>query len=200
MTFKVFGTIMDKYPLKKYPIVGACGLNCGLCPRYYTEGTSRCPGCCGPDFWQKMPGCGFITCCVKQRNLETCAQCVDWAECEKVARLLNSAKHKDSFISYKPIAANFVFIQKNGIEEFARLEIEKQKLLRHLNDNYNEGRSKSFYCTSCQLIPLDKLKEALVDAETKITEDTSIKEKAKLVRAAISNIADSLQIDLKLRK
>ncbi|TET26129.1 MAG: DUF3795 domain-containing protein, partial [Dehalococcoidia bacterium] len=55
---------MDKYPLKKYPIVGACGLNCGLCPRYYTQGTSRCPGCCGPDFWQKHPGCAFITCCV----------------------------------------------------------------------------------------------------------------------------------------
>ena len=191
---------MDKYPLKKYPIVGACGLNCGLCPRYYTKGTSRCPGCCGPDFWQKMPGCGFITCCVKKKGLEACALCGDWAECERVAKLLDSAKYKDSFLSYKQIASNFAFIQKNGIEEFARLEIEKQKFLRHFIDNYNEGRSKSFYCTSCQLIPLDKLKEALADAETKTTEDISIKEKAKIVRAAISNLADALQIDLKLRK
>ena len=191
---------MDKYPLKKYPIVGACGLNCGLCPRYHTEGTSRCPGCCGPDFWQKMPGCGLITCCIKKKNLETCAQCVDWAECEKVTKLLNSAKYHDSFISYKPIAANFAFIQKNGIEEFVRLEIEKQKFLRHLIDNYNEGRSKSFYCTSCQLIPLDKLREALEDAEIEMTKDIDIKEKAKLVRAAINNLADALQIDLKLRK
>jgi len=191
---------MDKYPLKKYPIVGACGLNCSLCPRYYTEGTSRCPGCCGPDFWQKMPGCGFITCCVKKRGLETCAQCDDWEECERVARLLDSAKYKDSFLSHKPVAANFAFIQRNGIEEFARLEMEKQKFLSHLIDNYNEGRSKSFYCTSCQLIPLDKLREALEDAEIKITEATDIKEKAKLVRGAISRIADALQIDLRLRK
>jgi len=191
---------MDKYPLKKYPIVGACGLNCGLCPRYYTEGTSRCPGCCGPDFWQKMPGCGFITCCVKKRNLETCAECSDWEECERVVRLLDLAKYQDSFLSHRPLAANFAFIQKNGIEEFARLEMEKQKLLRHLIDNYNEGRSKSFYCTSCQLIPLDKLREALEDVEIKMTEATDIKEKAKLVRVAIDRIADSLQIDLKLRK
>jgi len=191
---------MDKYPLKKYPIVGACGLNCGLCPRYYTQGTSRCPGCCGPDFWQKHPGCAFITCCVKQRNLETCAQCADWADCERVARLLDSAKYQDSFLSYRPIAANFAFIQKNGIEEFARLEIEKQKFLRHLIDNYDEGRSKSFYCTSCQLIPLDKLREALESAEIKMTQDTEIKEKAKLVRAAINNLADALHIDLRLRK
>ena len=191
---------MDKYPLKKYPIVGACGLNCGLCPRYYTEGTSRCPGCCGPGFWQKMPGCGFITCCVKQKGLETCAQCVDWAGCERVARLLDSANYQNSFLSHRPIAANFAFIQKNGIEEFARLEIAKQKFLRNLIDNFNEGRSKSFYCTSCQLVPLYKLKEALADTETNLTEDTGMKEKARIVRAAISNVADTLQIDLKLRK
>jgi len=78
--------------------------------------------------------------------------------------------------------------------------MEKQKFLRHLIDNYDEGRSKSFYCTSCQLIPWDKLKEALTDMEPKMAEDTDIKEKAKIVRAAISSIADGLQIDLKLRR
>ena len=191
---------MNKYPLKKYPIVGACGLNCGLCPRYHTVGTSKCPGCCGPDFWQKHPACGFITCCVKQRNLAMCAECVDWAGCERVARLLESAKYHDSFISYRPVAANFAFIQKYGIKEFARLEMEKQKFLNCLIDNYDEGRSKNFYCISCQLIPLDKLKEARADAETKMTEANDIKEKARFVRAAISNIADVLEIDMRLRK
>ncbi len=110
------------------------------------------------------------------------------------------AKYHDSFISYKPLAANFAFIQENGIEGFARLEIEKQKFLEYLLNTYNEGRSKSFFCTSCQLIPLDKLKEALADAETEMVEDTGIKEKAKVVRGAIGNAADTLQIDLKLRR
>ncbi len=191
---------MDEYPFKKYPIVGACGLNCGLCPRYYTEGTSRCPGCCGPDFWQKHPACGFITCCVKKKGLETCAECVDFANCERVAKLLDSARQKDSFISHRPIEANFSFIREHGIEEFARREVEKQKFLRHLIDNYDEGCSKSFYCTSCQLVPLDRLREALAEAETKITEGIPLKEKAKITRAAISDMADSLGIDLKLRK
>jgi hypothetical protein len=97
---------------------------------------------------------------------------------------LDSAKSHDSFISYRPLAHNFASIKKYGIGEFARLEIEKQKFLRHLIDNYDDGRSKSFYCTSCQLILLDKLKEALADAETKITEATEIKEKAKLIRSS----------------
>ena len=49
-------------------------------------------------------------------------------------------------------------------------------------------------------MPLDKLREALEDVEIKITEDTGIKEKAKIVTAAINSLADALQIDLKLRK
>jgi len=117
-----------------------------------------------------------------------------------VVRLLDSAKYQDSFLSHKPLAANFAFIQKNSIGEFARREVEKQKFLRHLIGNYDEGRSKSFYCTSCQLVPLDKLKEALVDVETELTEATDIKDKAKIVRLAINSLADNLQIDLKLRK
>lgn len=192
--------MLNECPLKKYPLVGACGLNCGLCPRYYTEGTSRCPGCCGPDFFQKHPACGFITCCVRRRNLETCAQCAGWTKCGRVARVLDAAKFQDSFLSYKPLAANFAFIQKHGIEEFARLETEKQKFLKYLIDNYDDGRSKSFYCTSCQLLPLDKLKKVLAGAEKRITEHTDVKEKAKLVRAAFNDLAGALQIDLKLRK
>ena len=191
---------MIEYPLKKYPIVGACGLNCGLCPRYHTEGTSRCPGCCGPDFEQKHPSCGFITCCVKQRGLETCAQCTDWAGCERVAKVMDAAKSQDSFISYRPVPANFAIIRENGIEEFVRRETAKLEFLDYLIDNYDEGRSKSFYCTSCQLLPLERLKEALAEAGAKMTAGSDIKEKARLVRAAINNLADALRIDLKLRK
>jgi len=191
---------VDRYPLKKYPIVGVCGLNCGLCPRYHTAGSSRCPGCCGADFWQKHPACGFITCCVKNKGLETCAECPELDECQRVARVLDAAHNQDSFISYRPVPANFSFIREHGIKEFARREMEKQEFLRYLLANYDEGRSKSFYCTSCQLVPLDKLKEALKETETEITRDTPLKEKARILRALINRTADGLGIDLRLRK
>jgi hypothetical protein len=28
-----------------YPEIGICGLSCGLCPSYHTDGISRCGGC-----------------------------------------------------------------------------------------------------------------------------------------------------------
>jgi hypothetical protein len=191
---------VDSYPLRKYPVVGVCGLNCGLCPRYHTAGPSRCPGCCGAGFWERHPGCGFITCCVKKKGLETCAECPDFAGCERVARVLDSAEQKDSFISYRPVPANFTLIRERGIEEFVRLEMAKQEFLKYLLSNYDEGHSKSFYCRSCQLVPLDKLKEALEEAEAEITRDTPLKERAKTLRMVISSMADGLGIDLRLRK
>ena len=63
---------------KTYPTIGCCGLDCGLCPRFYTVGHSRCPGCAGPDFFNKHPSCSFITCCVKKKNLEVCAECSEF--------------------------------------------------------------------------------------------------------------------------
>jgi len=191
---------MSEYPLKQYPFVGACGLDCGLCPRYYTTGSSRCPGCAGPDFEQKHPACGFVTCCVKQKHLETCAQCQDWAKCERVSRSMEGAKQSDSFISHRSLATNFAFIQRHGIEEFARQEMAKMELLSYLLERYDDGRSKSFYCTACQLIPLDSLKATLTQAEAEISERAGVKEKARLLRAAISRRADALSVNLRLRR
>ena len=191
---------MSEYPLKQYPFVGACGLDCGLCPRYHTSGPSRCPGCAGNDFEQKHPACGFITCCVKQKHLETCAQCLDWKSCDKVNRIMEGAKQGDSFISYRPLAANYKFIQIHGIEEFARQEMAKTELLGYLLKNYDDGRSKAFYCTSCQLLLLDSLKAAVAKAEMKINDSANIKEKSRLIKAAISCLADTSGVDLRMRK
>ncbi len=191
---------MDKYPLKKYPIVGVCGLDCGLCPRYHTDGKSKCTGCCGNGFWEVHPPCSFITCCVKQKGMETCGQCTEWRDCIKYSHLLESALLHDSFISYKPVNANFVSIRKYGIAEFVRQAAEKQKLLVYLLNNYDDGRSKLFLCTACQLIPLDKMNETVKTIKSKIPEGADIKKKAKITRAAINKMADSLKIDLKLRK
>jgi hypothetical protein len=41
---------------------------------------------------------------------------------------------------------------------------------------------------------------AILNTGIKITKDTTIEEKTKIVRAAISSLAETLQIDLKLRK
>jgi len=47
---------------REYPLFSLCGLNCGLCPKYHTNGESKCPGCGGTDFTLKHPPCKVIRC------------------------------------------------------------------------------------------------------------------------------------------
>jgi len=190
---------VNKYPVKKYPTVGVCGLDCGLCARYHTDGKSKCPGCCGTDFFEKHPSCGFVTCCVKQRGLETCAVCADWMECEKIYQLLEAAQLRDSFISYKPVTGNLDFIKKNGLEKFVQQETEKQKVLYQLINNFDDGRAKLFYCTACQLIPSEEVIKVIKQVSNSLKADADIKEKAKIMRTNLSKAAEVLKIDLQLR-
>ena len=113
---------------------------------------------------------------------------------------MEAAEQGDSFISYRPLADNYAFIQKKGIEEFIRRELAKMEILDYLLKYFDDSRSKAFYCTSCQLLPLDSLKSALAESEKEINENTDIKEKSGQIRVAINRLADALHIDLKLRK
>ena len=187
------------YPVKKYPQVGVCGLDCGLCSRYHTDGKSRCPGCCGSDFFEKHTSCSFVTCAVKTKRIESCAECNSWDDCDKLYQLFAAAAIRDSFISYKPVLGNLEFIKKNGIQSFSERQFERQKVLLHLLNNYDDGRAKLFYCSAVQLLPPQKVYDTVVAAARRIKPVTDIKEKAKFMRGVIGELAESLQIDIQLR-
>ena len=188
------------HPIKKYPTIGACGLDCGLCPSFHRDSKSRCPGCCGAGFWDAHPSCGLLTCCVKTHGLETCGQCNEFEFCPRVMKLLEHAKQSDSILSYQPIADNFAFVRRHGIEAWVKRENEKIAFLKTLLVDYNDGRSKTFYCLSVQLLPLDKLKPALAQAQKKIAIEMPPKDRAKVVKDAFNGLATKSGVELKLRK
>jgi len=193
---------MSDYPIKKYPTLGCCGLDCGLCPRYYTEGSSRCPGCCGPDFSNRHPSCGHITCCVKKENLEVCAQCDDFP-CSKFDSWFGNEAY-DSFITHKKTESNLYFIKKHGVEKFIEKQRERIKLLEEMLKEFNEGRSRSYYCIAVALLSVDDVKKSIDSAKKEVkTVDVrkdDVKSKARILRKSIQVVADKEGIDLKLRK
>ena len=115
-------------------------------------------------------------------------------------KLVEQAKHSDSLLSYIPVSANFEFVRKNGIEKWSARENEKIAFLKILLMDYNDGRSKTFYCLSVQLMSLDKLKPALAQTQKKLTADMTLKDKALLVREAFNGVAAETGVELKLRK
>jgi len=180
--------------LKTYETIACCGLDCGLCPRYYTNGSSRCGGCGGHSF-QGNPSCWVLNCCVK-KGLEVCGQCNDYP-CE---RLRNTVKVGcDSFTTHKKIIPNIEDIKNNGLEQFLEKQKTRIDILKYLLSNHDDGRSKGFFCISCTLLPIDKLQE-ICKAAKEIADTVELKERCKLLRKMLKEIAAPLNIELKLTK
>jgi len=185
---------LDRMPInvtKKYPEIGVCGLDCGLCPRYYTEGPSRCQGCGGPDFLEKHPSCSPITCCVIKKGLETCGECRDFP-CPKFKTEEEYQQMEDS-PSYPPrkrVLPNLWFIKEHGIEKFVAEQRKRIDILETMLKEFNDGRSRSFYCRAATTLPLPNLKTSVDKANQKIEsvgiKQEDLKSKAKIFKEILN--------------
>lgn len=185
---------MDRYRRKNSKF-SLCGLNCCLCPRYNTEGSSRCPGCGGKDFETKHPACPVITCSKKHDNVEYCFQCSSYP-CERY----HDIGKKDSFISYRRVRENLQQGQKD-INAYLRDLDKRERMLGELIEHFNDGRKKGFFCLAANDLPagvLENLFETVTGDETLAGMD--IKEKAKIVSDLIRKKALEAGIELRLRK
>jgi hypothetical protein len=192
-------------PLKTYPTIGCCGLDCGLCPRFYTVGHSRCPGCAGPNFFNKHPSCSFITCCVKKKNLEVCAECSEFP-CSKFKsdEEYQQLQESSSYPSCKKVISNLNFIKKHGIEKFIKQQRNRIKLLETMIENFDDGRSRSFFCKAATLLDLTSLTSSLDKATQKIKTDkikqNDVKKKAQILKEIINEIAFKEGVELVKKK
>jgi len=177
------------------PHFSLCGLNCALCPRFHTEGASKCPGCGGEDFSLKHPTCAVVTCNDKQDHVEFCFECSEYP-CSRYA----AAKPVDSFISYRNVDQNMAHAKRNLQGYLTELD-ERQEILEVLISNYNDGKSKGLYCLAVNLLPLKTLQNIMQQIHTHVdSTDMAPKEKAKYVGVLLHENAEILQIELKLRK
>ncbi len=196
-------TKMSEHPIKNYPTIGCCGLDCGLCPRYYTIGSSKCPGCCGPDFFTKHPSCSYITCCVKKTGLEVCAQCGEFP-CSRFESWLENGGEYDSFLTHKKAKPNLDFIQTYGLERFVGQQRKRVELLEKMLKNFDDGRSKSFYCIATTLLPITDLETSLEKTEQRLKADKinigDTRIKSKILKEFLSESATRNEVELRLRK
>ena len=88
---------------------------------------------------------------------------------------------------------NLNFIKQHGLEEFIRQQKERIKLLETMIADFNDGRSRSFYCKSVALLDLVALQDSLDKAIRKVKTDdikpSDTKTKAKILRGILSEHA-----------
>lgn len=178
---------------REHPDFSLCGLNCCLCPRFNTEGKSRCPGCGGEGFSAIHPTCAVATCNRKHDNVEYCFLCASYP-CPRY----REGGSCDSFISYRRVAENMGEARDNLSAYRESLE-RRQGLLGQLLDGYNDGRSKGLFCLVANDLPLPEL-EGLLEALDRQGAGKDVKEKARLAKDLISETGKRLGLDLRLRK
>ncbi len=186
--------------MEEQAYAGVCGLYCGLCPKFQSQAPSRCQGC--------HPGaqhdyCSTYRCCVKKHGHYTCAECADYP-CERLLRLLGVEQALDSFISHKPALANLERLRQVGLDSYLAEQRERRLLLETLLAHYNAGRSMTFYCAACALVPPALLAQTLTEGAAEIVARgvaaADIKARAKIMREVIELRAAEAGIDLKLRR
>lgn len=187
--------MMKKGYQRAEPRFSLCGLNCGLCPRFHTEGGSRCPGCGGPDFAQKHPSCAIIHCSERHGEVEFCFQCEDYP-CDRYL----TAPAKDSFITYQNLLENHQKAKQDGLASYVDQLSRRIEILEELLQEYNDGRSKNFFCLATNLLPLQDLQMLM----EQMKEDASLvllepKNRTKQVRTMLEQLALQHSMTLKLR-
>lgn len=180
---------------RKEPFYALCGLNCCLCPRFNTEGRSKCPGCGGPGFTEKHPSCAVMGCSIKHGSIEFCYQCSDYP-CKKYEK----QSEKDSFASYANVIENFSSAKKD-LRKYIKELKNKYSYLQLLIEKYNDGKSKTFYCVIVNNMPYNDLSDFMNSIETDRALNTmENKDRAKEVVKLFKNRAEELGIAYKLRK
>ncbi|HBU11175.1 MAG TPA: hypothetical protein DEB31_00070 [Clostridiales bacterium] len=178
---------------REYPLVSACGLNCGLCPNHYTKGAFRCPGCGGKDFFN--PACAILKCNARHGAIEFCFLCPEYP-CGRYA----AADASDSFITHRNQLRDNAKLQKYGFAAYQAELWEKMEILQALLDIYNDGRRKSFYCVAVNLLPPQELRAVMGRLACETGDSQTLKEKAKYAALLLGEAAQKAGISLKLRK
>jgi hypothetical protein len=181
-----------EYKTREYPQFSACGLNCGLCPRYYTTGSSRCPGCAGEGFSMVHPPCGVLSCC-QRKNLEYCVECDEYP-CKRY----DGADQTDSFITHRNQLRDLEKAKRIRIEAYKTELDEKIELLERLLRNFDDGRRKGFYCLAVNLLDIEDVKAVM--AQVAGLEQEPIKAKATAIARTFEKMSEHRGVSLKLRK
>lgn len=183
-----------EYIKREYPLFSACGLNCGLCPRYQMDGPSKCPGCSGEGFSTVHPACGVLS-CSRRKGLEYCYQCDEYP-CKKY----DGADQSDSFITHLKQFCDMDKAKTLGIDEYRNELNEKVSILETLLTNYDDGRRKGLFCIAVNLLEIQDVRHVMGQISGQTQTEQPVKDKATTATQLFQSMAEKRNLILKLRK
>ena len=113
-------------------------------------------------------------------------------------------EESSSYPSNRVVLQNLNFIKEHGIKEFIGRQKKQIKLLERMIDNFDDGRSRSFFCRAACLLEVTSLESSLNKAIRKIKTDNikmdNTKNKAKILKENLNEIALKKEVELVKKK
>jgi len=135
-----------------------------------------------------------LSCC-QRKELEYCFECEEFP-CKRY----DSVDQTDSFITHKNQLRDLKKAKQIGIEVYQAELNAKISLLNGMLQNYDDGRRKSFYYLTVNMLDLQDT-AAVVDQIASTTQPGQpVTEKAKIAADLFEKMATQRDISLKLRK
>ena len=167
-----------------------CGLNCALCTMRLD---GYCPGCGGGAGNQS---CAIAKCSLQHGKVEYCFLCSEYP-----GGKYKGIEEYDSFITHQRQLKDMKKAQEMGIETYCEEQRQKKRILQTLLSDYNDGRRKTFYCVSINLLPLQDIENVMKQiAENVSLNNLTTKEKAENIVSRFQDLAVQHGLILKLRK
>jgi len=179
---------------EEFNLAGPCGIFCGLCTKYQSKSPSRCIGC---RLGEQHSWCSIYGCCVTKKGFTTCIECEQYP-CERYTR---RGWGGDQWS--QAAQDNLNSIKNNEMEQWLEGQRARRLAVEELLETYNDGRSMSFYCSACIVMPISLINQAIDEMKQRLSnnqiDSSDVKAKAKALRAIIQELASKSGIDLKLR-
>ena len=139
--------------------------------------------------------CGVLSCGKRHGGIEYCYLCPEYP-CKRY----EGAQCRDSFITHRNMRQDFERAREGGLETYqAQLE-EKMAILRNLLAYYNDGRRKSFYCLSVNLLELEDVRQVMEQIRQQVSIDAPDKERAAQVVVLFRAMAKQRGVELVLNR
>jgi hypothetical protein len=102
-------------------------------------------------------------------------------------------------VCYQRLEDNIAFIGYRGVFAFIEDQNEREQLLKAMLAEFNEGRSKSFYCIVATVMDIQEITQAIAQARNESV-GKDIRGKSKALHLISNKIAEERKYNLKLRK
>jgi hypothetical protein len=181
----------------RYPEMGVCGLPCRLCAMYHIDGSSRCRGCKSPG--RMEAGCPFHACAIERRSVEFCGDCPDREPCPRWTKFRERRAKMDTVVCSQTLESDLEWTERKGLAAYDQLQKERLRLLNKMLAEFNEGRSKGYYCIAASVLDLEGLKKILIEAG-KRGKGLALKERSAVLHALLDARADKKGFELRRRR